>query len=135
MKSTRIVLSILALAPLHASTYYVSTSGNDANPGTLSAPFRNVSRGANNARAGDTVIIQNGTYGNEGHISDGSGGMHGYAAPVTLNQSGRMDHHPGAESRSGDPRLRNHGRDARLRQIHLPERGSRLLGVPGPHVH
>jgi hypothetical protein len=80
---------IFALGSLgSAATYYVDPGGNDANPGSSSAPFRTVAKGVSVAAPGDTVILNNGTYGNEGHISDGSGGMSGYAAPVTISSSG-----------------------------------------------
>lgn len=42
--------------------YYVSVSGNDANPGTSSAPFRTINRAAQVALAGDVVNIGDGTY-------------------------------------------------------------------------
>jgi hypothetical protein len=53
-------------------TYYVSTSGNDANPGTQAAPFRTIQKATNTAVAGDTVIVNAGTY-NE-VVSAGSSG-------------------------------------------------------------
>jgi hypothetical protein len=43
-------------------TYYVSTSGSDANAGTLSAPWRTIQHAANTAVAGDTVEIEAGVY-------------------------------------------------------------------------
>src|SRR6516165_7890766 len=80
---------IFALGSLgSAATYYVDPAGNDANPGSSAAPFRTVAKGVSVAGPGDTVILNNGTYGNEGHISDGSGGMSGYAAPVAISSSG-----------------------------------------------
>jgi len=42
--------------------YYVSTTGNDANPGTQVSPWATIQKAANTLVAGDTVIIQNGTY-------------------------------------------------------------------------
>ena len=55
------------LASAQAATYYVATSGSDSNPGTASAPFQHVSKGVSAAtNPGDTVIVENGTYGNEG---------------------------------------------------------------------
>src|SRR5579863_2517734 len=68
----------------HAATYYVSTSGNDSNPGTASAPFRHVSKGAATAHAGDTVIVMNGTYDNEGEVADPDN----VGAVVTMSNSG-----------------------------------------------
>ena len=43
-------------------TYYVSTSGSDSNPGTLTAPWRTVSHAASAAGAGATVLIEAGSY-------------------------------------------------------------------------
>ena len=43
-------------------TYYVSTSGNDNNAGTLSAPWRTIQKAANTVHAGDTVQVRAGTY-------------------------------------------------------------------------
>lgn len=40
------------------------------------------------AGPGDTVILNNGTYGNEGNISDGTSCRNGCAAPVTISTSG-----------------------------------------------
>ncbi|HEV2201985.1 MAG TPA: LamG-like jellyroll fold domain-containing protein [Bryobacteraceae bacterium] len=51
-----------------AATYYISTGGSDSNAGTQSAPFRHLSKGAAVARAGDTVIVTDGTYDNEGVV-------------------------------------------------------------------
>lgn len=71
-----------------AATYYVSPSGSDSNPGSYSQPFRTVSKGAGIARPGDTIVLRDGTYGNEGNISDGTGGWYGYAAPVKIWTAG-----------------------------------------------
>jgi parallel beta helix pectate lyase-like protein/uncharacterized protein DUF1565 len=67
-----------------AATYYVSPAGNDANPGDPNAPFQHVSRGASAAQAGDTVVVMDGTYDNEGQVAQPGGG--GYV--VTLSNSG-----------------------------------------------
>jgi len=40
------------------------------------------------AGPGDTVILNNGTYGNEGHISDGSGCKYGCSPAVSISSSG-----------------------------------------------
>src|SRR5262245_44150466 len=45
-----------------AATYYISPSGSDSNPGSLSLPFRTIQRCANIAAAGDTCLIRTGTY-------------------------------------------------------------------------
>ena len=56
-----------------AATYYVSPNGSDSNAGSSSQPFRTVAKGVGIAIAGDTVILKNGTYGNEGYLSKGDG--------------------------------------------------------------
>jgi len=43
-------------------TYYVSTSGNDTNAGTLAAPWRTIQHAASTVHAGDTVQVRAGTY-------------------------------------------------------------------------
>ncbi|HEX2068883.1 MAG TPA: DUF1565 domain-containing protein, partial [Actinomycetota bacterium] len=40
-----------------ATTYYVSISGNNANPGTQSSPWRTIQRAADTAGPGDTVVV------------------------------------------------------------------------------
>jgi hypothetical protein len=59
---------LAALGPCASgATYYVSTTGNDSNPGTQATPFRHLSKGASAAtQPGDTVIVMDGTYDNEG---------------------------------------------------------------------
>ncbi|HEX7138807.1 MAG TPA: right-handed parallel beta-helix repeat-containing protein [Vicinamibacterales bacterium] len=53
---------VFLAAGANAATYYVSTSGNDANSGALSSPFRTISHGAGVAQAGDTVYVRTGVY-------------------------------------------------------------------------
>jgi hypothetical protein len=45
-----------------AANYFVATSGNDTNPGTLDRPFATLQRGASVAVAGDTVYVRGGVY-------------------------------------------------------------------------
>lgn len=61
---------LLLASAAQGATYYVSTAGNDSNAGTQAAPFLHVSKGALTAQAGDTVIVMNGTYGNEGQVAN-----------------------------------------------------------------
>ncbi len=44
------------------STFYVSITGNDSNPGTQTAPWRTVQHAADMARAGSTVDVRGGVY-------------------------------------------------------------------------
>ena len=54
------------------STFYVSTAGSDTNAGSQAAPWKTIQKAANTAKAGDTVYIGPGTYGERVTIS-GSG--------------------------------------------------------------
>jgi hypothetical protein len=56
------VLPLGAVRPSDAATFYVATSGSDSQPGTAAQPFRTLRRGASSLRAGDTLIVQAGTY-------------------------------------------------------------------------
>src|SRR5690242_18854209 len=44
------------------TSFYVSTSGSDSNPGTEAEPWRTVQHAADTARAGSTVNVRGGTY-------------------------------------------------------------------------
>ncbi len=44
------------------TTYYVSPTGNDINPGTEPLPFRNIQKAADKVNPGDTVIVKDGSY-------------------------------------------------------------------------
>ena len=78
---TKSVVFLSAIAAAQGATYYVSTTGNDSNSGSASAPFQHVSKGVAAAtNPGDTVIVMNGTYGNEGVVEPNF--------VVTLNNSG-----------------------------------------------
>jgi parallel beta-helix repeat protein len=57
-----LVGSIVSSVSSEAATYYVATTGNDANQGTESQPFRTIQRGVSNLRSGDTLYIRQGTY-------------------------------------------------------------------------
>ena len=58
----RIALLFVALA-LHATTYYVGTTGSDSNAGTLGSPWLTIQHSVNNMACGDTLIVlSNGAY-------------------------------------------------------------------------
>jgi Right handed beta helix region len=44
------------------SSFFVSTTGNDSNPGTQTAPWRTIQHAADVARAGSTVTVRGGVY-------------------------------------------------------------------------
>lgn len=55
---------VLGLNPLgaFAAEYFVSTTGNDSNPGTIGNPFRTLEKAASVMTSGDTMYIREGTY-------------------------------------------------------------------------
>ena len=60
---TKIVLGLLmGCFGTSAAQYYVDPSGDDSNPGTQDKPWRTIQKAANAATAGDTVLVQPGTY-------------------------------------------------------------------------
>jgi parallel beta-helix repeat protein len=78
-----LVAIILSVAVSHAATYYVSTSGNDANPGTSGSPWRTLQKAANTVRAGDLVLVANGTYAGFQVTADGTS-----AQPIVFRANG-----------------------------------------------
>ncbi len=78
--------------PAWASTYYVSTASGASNSsaGTEAAPWRTITYAATKAKAGDTVLIKAGTYGNEYVVVSNSGSstkpivFEGYGGTVLL---------------------------------------------------
>jgi len=65
MRHAILTLTALLLAPLaaaRAADLHVAPGGNDANPGTQSAPLRTIQRAANLAQPGDVVTVHAGVY-------------------------------------------------------------------------
>ena len=54
------VLFAAAPASASAATYSVSPSGNDSSPGTAVLPFRTITRAAQSATSGDSVLVDSG---------------------------------------------------------------------------
>jgi hypothetical protein len=89
---------LLSAASASAATYYVSTSGNDANPGTQAAPFATIQKAANVARAGDLILVQPGTYVGAKFSFSGTASQ-----PITLRgQPGVVVNAPSSLNTNGD---------------------------------
>ena len=82
-----LLASVLATAPAPAtaaSTYYVSPTGNDANPGSLALPWRTIQHAADALAPGDTCIVLPGAYPERVHLArSGTPG-----APLTFQAQG-----------------------------------------------
>jgi len=87
--TVRIILSTTfapVLSTAHAladdsslTTWNVSADGSDANPGSAMKPFRTITRGAEAAKPGDTVLVHPGVY--RERVSPPRGGAPG--KPIT----------------------------------------------------
>jgi hypothetical protein len=69
-----------------ARMYYVAVSGNDANPGTSSQPWRTIQKAANMLKAGDTVQVTSGQYSERVQVTK-SGQER---APIHFSVSGKV---------------------------------------------
>ncbi|MFL6197992.1 MAG: right-handed parallel beta-helix repeat-containing protein [Thermoanaerobaculia bacterium] len=54
------------LDPVPAAAYYLSPAGSDSNPGTYEQPWLTLGKAAASVSAGDTVVLEPGTYGARG---------------------------------------------------------------------
>jgi hypothetical protein len=69
---------LICIAQLSAQTYYVSTTGDDANPGALESPFRTITKALSVATtAGATIYVRRGTY--------------AHASTISISRSGTSD--------------------------------------------
>src|ERR1051325_1201018 len=53
---------VLLAATASATTWYVSPTGSDSNPGTQASPFKSITKAQSVAVSGDTVNLRGGTY-------------------------------------------------------------------------
>lgn len=65
------------------ATFYVATTGNDSNPGTISSPWLTIQHAANTATAGATVYVLGGVY--NGYVSFPNSGT--AVSPITFQSS------------------------------------------------
>jgi hypothetical protein len=68
-----------------ATTFYVGTNGSDSSAGTSASPFLTIQKGVNSARAGDTIVVGNGTYGEAVSITAAGSA----SAPITLKAANK----------------------------------------------
>jgi hypothetical protein len=126
------------------STFYVSTTGNDSNPGTQNAPWRTVQHSADAARAGGTVEVRGGIYEELVSINASGNASEGYitfrsypgetatldAAHLTLNgRSGILTIHNQSYVRIEGFEIRNYRTD----EHRLTPLGISVIGA-GSHI-
>jgi hypothetical protein len=84
------------------SSFYVSTTGDDSNPGTQTAPWRTVQHAADTVRAGSTVNVRGGVYEElviikaSGNATDGYITFRSYPGETTVLDAEHLA--PGARS-------------------------------------
>ncbi|NLE33824.1 MAG: DUF1565 domain-containing protein, partial [Bacteroidales bacterium] len=49
-------------AAAYAQPYYVAATGSDSNSGTLTAPFKTITKAVSVVKAGETIYVRGGTY-------------------------------------------------------------------------
>jgi len=94
-KTTLVVLLVVPLLLLSffssgaavAAVYYVSTSGSDSNSGSISSAWKTIQKAANSVSAGDTVMVNAGTYTERVTVSR-SGSSSAY---ITIKANGTVD--------------------------------------------
>ncbi len=57
-----VIVATLPVRAFAAVNFYVATTGNDANPGTLQQPWRTIQKAANTAVPGSVVYVRGGVY-------------------------------------------------------------------------
>jgi uncharacterized repeat protein (TIGR02059 family) len=62
MRHSLILLFFCYSLSISGATYYVATTGNDNNPGTITSPWLTWQKGFNSISAGDILYIRGGTY-------------------------------------------------------------------------
>ena len=62
MKELLLLLFLITSSIVSANTYYVSTTGKDTNPGTITQPWATWQKGFSSLVAGDILYIRGGTY-------------------------------------------------------------------------
>lgn len=76
-----LILIIFPLLSFGQSTYYVATTGNDGNAGTIGSPWLTIGHGTATMAGGDTLYIRGGTYYTTAQISappSGTAGAYTY---------------------------------------------------------
>jgi len=62
MRNSLIILFLFISFTISGATYYVSPSGSDSNPGTISQPFFTLNEAWSHVIAGDIIYMRGGTY-------------------------------------------------------------------------
>jgi hypothetical protein len=98
LRALVVLVLLLLVSAAQAATYFVSTTGNDADPGSQAAPWRTLQKAGDVAGAGDLVTVLPGTYVGFRPRTSGTA-----QAPVRfVAQPGVVVNAPGAANSNGD---------------------------------
>ena len=53
-----VLIALVFTSAAHGANYHVAPSGNNANPGTRTAPLRTIQRAADLAQPGDVITVR-----------------------------------------------------------------------------
>src|SRR5207249_1687045 len=67
--ATKSASAQVTITPVIGIAFYVSTTGSDSNPGTVTSPWRTIQHASNSVQAGDTVYVRGGVYNESVNIS------------------------------------------------------------------
>jgi len=67
--TTKSASAQVTITPVIGIAFYVSTTGSDSNPGTVTSPWRTIQHASNSVQAGDTVYVRGGVYNESVNIS------------------------------------------------------------------
>ena len=98
------VLFLIFYSTMHAKVIHVAVNGSDTNDGSEAMPFLTVSKAAQLALAGDTVIIHEGTY--REWVSPLNGGINNNKRIVYMSAPGEKVYLKGSDVIKGWKRYR-----------------------------
>src|SRR5688572_30296795 len=108
------------------NVYYVSTTGQDANPGTSTAPFRTFAKAVSILLPGDTLQVMPGTY-IESLRMTASGTA---TAPITIIGNGAIVNMQGSKTTG----IRISGNHVNLSGFEVTGATDAGIGIPGQYV-
>ena len=79
--TTKSASAQVTITAIVGKAFYVSTTGSDSNPGTLSSPWRTIQHASNSVQAGDTAYVRAGVYNESFNIPVSGSAL---AGPITF---------------------------------------------------
>jgi parallel beta-helix repeat protein len=74
LKLKRLLILLFVSLPLYAQTYYIATTGDDGDNGSIGSPWATFAKAKTVLEAGDTCYVRGGTYNQAMNFADGNSG-------------------------------------------------------------